>query len=321
MPGPFLCSECPYQTENSYDLTKHGLYHSKTKNYVCTTCNKLFTTASDMKRHQRTHLAEKPLQCTFQNCSFVTSRNDSLILHEKTHTGIESRLIHPCPKCSKMFSSNQIASRHLKTCGRVKTVEKTSAQEIVCHICEKRFSSVYKLKAHVNIHEGRLDFKCTFCLKSFASKYALNKHSLIHEKHYKCDICKKLFSRKDHLQKHVRNHLERSESSGSSNMIVEYICTFCNKHFISKTDLMKHFELDIACNRHCQDQLYQKEELVPANVQTQISSNMILTQVVEADNTDKAVYTEIVENNAEIILVDNNASQEVLIIEEPVVYI
>ena len=48
---------------------------------------------------------------------------------------------------------------------------------------------------------------------------------------------------------------------------------------------------------------------------------MILTQVVEADNTDKAVYTEIVENNAEIILVDNNASQEVLIIEEPVVYI
>lgn len=320
MPGPFLCSECPYQTENSYDLTKHELYHSKTKSYVCTTCTKLFTTASDLKRHERTHLPEKHLQCSFQNCSFVTSRSDSLTLHEKTHTGIESRLTHPCPKCSKMFSSNQIASRHLKTCGKVKTNERNSAQETVCHICQKKVSSIYKLKAHVKIHEGRLDFECTLCQKSFVSKYALSKHRLTHEKHYRCEICEKMFSRKDNLQIHLRNHLEKSESNESNNMIVEYICSFCTKHFISKTDLMKHFETDVTCNRQCQDQLYQTEEY-PDKALTQIGSDMILTQVVEADQTEKAVYAEIVENNAEIILVDNNASQEVLIIEEPVVYI
>ena len=127
--GSFLCTDCPYQTQNSYDLTKHGLHHSKTKNYPCPYCRKLFTTASDLKRHEKTHEAEKLQECSFQNCSFVTHRSDSLLLHEKTHTGIESRLNYPCPKCSKMFPSSQIASRHLKTRGNPKTVKEKSIQE------------------------------------------------------------------------------------------------------------------------------------------------------------------------------------------------
>ena len=82
MSGSFLCTECPYLTQNAYDLTKHGLYHSKTKNYPCPACRKLFTTDSDLKRHERTHVAEKQLECSFQNCSFVT-HND--IAWEDSH--------------------------------------------------------------------------------------------------------------------------------------------------------------------------------------------------------------------------------------------
>ena len=321
MPGPFLCSECPYQTQNSYDLTKHGLYHSKTKNYPCPTCSKLFTTASDLKRHERTHEADRQLQCSFQNCSFVTHRSDSLVLHEKTHTGIESRLNHPCVKCEKMFSSSQIAARHLKTCGQTKLVKDKSVKETLCQLCKKEFSSVYKLKTHLKIHEGKLDFQCNTCLKMFASRFALNKHNLIHEKKFQCEICEKIFSRKDNLQIHIQTHfLAKNTVDASSNMMVEYICSFCNKPFRSKEDLVTHFKTDLSCNKNCQEQLYQEvteyhdvADHISTN-QHQINSEIILTQVVEADSTPSEVF-------AEIILVDDDANQEVLIIEEPVVYI
>jgi len=310
----FLCSECPYQTENSYDLTKHRLYHSKTKNYACPTCAKLFTTASDLKRHERIHQTDKKLQCSFQNCSFVTHRSDSLVLHEKTHTGIESRLNHPCPNCSKMFSSHQIASRHLKTCvaSNTKADKGASVKDTVCHICQKKFSSIYKLKIHLNIHEGKLNFQCLSCLKKFPSKYALNKHSLTHEKKFQCELCEKIFSRKDHLQTHIKNHMLKNNDVESRNPRVEYICSFCNSHFLSKVDLMKHFETDVACNKHCHQQLYQTVEEYPVYSPKEEQSNIVFTG-------DSAVYAEIVENNAEIILVDNHNNQEVLIIEEPVV--
>jgi len=224
-----------------------------------------------------------------------------------------------------MFSSSQIVGRHLKTCGKPKTVKEKSVKETVCHLCEKKFSSIYKLRTHLKIHEGKLDFQCNTCLKMFATKFALNKHNLVHEKKFQCEICEKIFSRKDNLQTHIQTHfLSKNTANLSSNMMVEYICSFCNKSYRSKEDLVKHFETDLSCNRNCQEQLYQEGTSYHDEADN-ISRNqdqIILTQVVEADSTTSEVFTEIVEKNSEIILVDNDANQEeVLIIEEPVVYI
>jgi len=191
-----------------------------------------------------------------------------------------------------MFSSNQIAARHLKTCGTAKTVIEKGVKETLCHLCEKEF--------------------------------ALNKHNLIHEKKFRCDICEKIFSRKDNLQTHIQTHfLSKNTVDLSSNMVVEYICSFCNKAYRSKEDLVKHFETDLSCNRNCQEQLYQ-EVTDYHDEGDHISKNqcqITLTQVVGADRAPSEVFAEIVDNNSEIILVDNDANQEVLIIEEPVVYI
>lgn len=90
---------------------------------------------------------------------------------------------------------------------------------------------------------------------------------------------------------------------------------------------MKHFETDSVCHKNCQEQLYQ--EVIEYNDgtdqisigQNHIESEIIFTQVVEAEDAPTEVFAEVVDNNTEIILVDNAANQEVLIIEEPVVYI
>ena len=90
---------------------------------------------------------------------------------------------------------------------------------------------------------------------------------------------------------------------------------------------MKHFETDLACNINCQEQLCQEVTEYPDGVvpvsrnQNQINPEIIFTQVVDAESTPSEVFAEIVDNNSEIILVDNDADQKVLIIEEPVDYI
>lgn len=249
-------------------------------------------------------------------------------MHEKTHTGIESRLTHPCTNCSKKFSSSQIASRHFKTCGKPKIEKEKKARETLCHICQKEFSSIYKLNTHLKIHEGKLDFQCKVCFKKFASRFALNKHSLIHEKRFQCEICEKMFSRKDNLETHIKFHFKvKSAVDVSSNLIVEYICSFCNQTFTSKDDLMNHFETDSVCHKNCQEQLYQEViEYTEGADQLSIEQNameseIIFTQVVEAEDVSSKVFAEVVDKDSEIILVDNAINQEVLIIEEPVVYI
>ena len=302
MSGTFLCSECPYRTENSYDLTKHGLYHSKTKNYPCTACKKLFTTASDLKRHERTHSEDKLLQCSFQNCSFVTNRSDSLSLHEITHTRLESRLNHPCPRCQKMFSSNQIVSRHLKTCGNLKMKKEKVAQETLCKICERNYSSPYKLKIHLRSHEGIKDFECSICQKKFSSNYALSKHSLTHNKQFQCSFCHIMFSRKDNLQKHmVHNH-----KIGNS-----------SKSFNTASTGEKVYSVQL-CEEISDEHVGQLS--IDDNIQ---NSRIIFTSVVGSAESSESVIGSLVPSNADpqIMLLNNETNQGVLIIEDPIVYV
>ena len=176
------------------------------KPYVCPQCKGRFRNSSDLKRHERSHGEVKLLQCSFPNCSFATNRRDSLRLHEKTHTGIEGRLVHPCVICGKKFSSEQIASRHRKTCGQEKQGREVVAKETLCKICNKEFSSTYKLATHMKRHQGNLDFPCIECDTMFASTASLNKHKLSHKKSFQCELCQKMFSRKDNLTAHLQTH-------------------------------------------------------------------------------------------------------------------
>ena len=304
----FSCDvrDCSYQSTNKYDLNKHKLYHSKTKNYVCPSCRKLFTTSSDLKRHERIHDTKTTYQCSFENCSFATKRSDSLALHEKTHTSIETRLQYPCPNCGKHFSSHQITSRHLKTC-EMALERKSENSDLECKICNKIFSSKSKMQVHVKNHNGDLEFSCHFCDKRFASNYGLKKHLMTHEKTFECKYCNKMFSRKDNLDKHMKTNHE-----SVANVIVDYICSFCQKTFTSSEELMKHFEASTACNEGCQEHsLYQ--EVVECDSAS--NPNEAPNQSTKISSCDTA------SPGNQILFVRNVINQELIFIDQPVLFL
>lgn len=295
-----------------------GGLEEKDKPYVCPHCRNRFHTSSDLKRHERTHSEDKLFQCSFENCSFCTHRKDSLRLHEKTHTGIESRLVHPCPSCWKTFSSQAIATRHQKTCGLPRqglAKEPLASRETRCHHCGKEFSSVYKLATHKKKHEGTLDFQCGHCGKALASRAALNKHLLCHQQpRFQCELCSKQFSRRDNLQAHFLTHFKsETRPGGSSNLVVEYICSFCQRSTASKEQLMAHFESDPSCGSQC-NLLARQTEVVREEVVAYDGES-----IGEKGASEISKGTE--KSATETILVDHEIQDRaILIIEEPVIY-
>lgn len=345
----FSCPSCPYQTPNSYDLTKHLLHHSQTKNYPCPDCEKLFFNASDLSRHQRIHQSSKAHHCSFENCSFSTHRKDSLQLHEKTHTGLQSRLQHPCHSCRKRFSSQQIAIRHMKTCESKAVKQENSGKDnLSCDVCEKRFSNKTRLKSHkLGSHQNLLNFQCEVCCKSFVSTAALTKHRLSHQKRFQCDLCQKLFSRKDNLHSHIQTHFKSNRGNTSQNKLtskstVEYICSFCHHLYFSKEELIAHFNSYSSCRKGCRDQLCQSDDeyanlkeipeetlqIIEFEGSKESVQNILYSHLVDKEDETNMVedYPVVLDASGgppdnEIILIDNSNPADVLIIEDPVVYV
>jgi len=308
--------------------TPMRMVQEKARPYVCPQCRNQFRTSSDLRRHQRIHSEVKLIHCSFENCSFSTHRRDSLKLHEKTHTGIESRLVHPCPSCSKTFSSEQIAIRHRKTCGRIKEgARDLVTRDTKCHFCGKEFSSVYKLATHIKLHNGTLEFECEQCGKGLPSKAALNKHRMSHQKSFQCELCQKLFSRKDNLQAHFQTHFKSERASkGGSNLVVEYICSFCHRTVCSREELMEHFETDPVCSKHCHEHLARENDVVREEIveydQDAGEENVDGEEGLTGEDGEHILVEETEHTDGtEVILVDHEIrDQEILIIEEPVFY-
>ena len=103
--------------------------------------------------------------------------------------------------------------------------------------CDRAYTSKSNLKAHIRVHEGKLNFRCDFdqCNKAFISSYGLKIHRRVHtgERPYACPEqgCDKTFNTQYRLTAHKRLH------SGNT-----FDCDFdnCSKQFTTKSDLKKH---------------------------------------------------------------------------------
>jgi len=259
----------------------------KLKKYACSRCKFKCATSSDLCRHERIHenslKQPKPFICSFQNCAFSTLRREHLVNHEKTHTSIESRLVHPCAVCSKLFSSRSVLNRHKKTsCSSTQRAKTTatssgrtsqSVKNTKCDICSKVLSTIHKLKAHKKLHDKTLEFVCDVCGNLFVSKECLAKHTTLHKaKAFACEVCGKEFSRKDYLIKHRKTHSKVKTR-------VEYLCANCESGFHSSKELQEHAEI---CEREQQNELI----FIP-----NYSQEVVITQVEEekpeVETTDK----------------------------------
>lgn len=112
-----------------------------------------------------------------------------------------------------------------------------SDKQFVCVYdgCDRRYTSMGNLKAHIKAHEGRYNFRCEICDKAFLSSYSLKIHGRVHtgEKPYPCEEtgCDKSFKTKYRLIAHKRLH------SGDT-----FDCEYdnCKKQFTTRSDLNKH---------------------------------------------------------------------------------
>lgn len=110
-------------------------------------------------------------------------------------------------------------------------VKKNYARPFLCTYCEKRFTTITKLRAHTRIHTVEQPYCCSYCKKPFRTKTVLKLHLQLHTgKRYKCTECEMRFTQVQKLKIHLRTH------SGDR----PFQCSKCSKSFISKPNLIKH---------------------------------------------------------------------------------
>ncbi|TFY78057.1 hypothetical protein EWM64_g5955 [Hericium alpestre] len=153
--------------------------------------------------------------------------------------------------------------------------EKQHSSEVSClcqwYGCDKTFSSVDELTAHINAEHvggGKAQYECLWegCTrngeKGFASKQKICRHIQSHTGHrpFPCKICKQHFSEAATLQQHMRRHTQEKpyicDFPGCSKAFAiagaltihkrthngdkPFKCTYCDRAFSESSNLSKH---------------------------------------------------------------------------------
>ena len=135
--------------------------------FQCSICFKNLSRKDSLMEHERIHTGERPYNC--KQCGKCFHQSGQLVLHKRLHTGINA---YDCKICSKYFS----AQSHLKVHERTHTGEKP----FKCKLCPKSFSITAHPKSHERIHTGEKPFVCKSCSKSFNQATQLKTHGMTH---------------------------------------------------------------------------------------------------------------------------------------------
>ncbi|XP_066871370.1 zinc finger protein 236 isoform X11 [Kogia breviceps] len=153
---------------------------------------------------------------------------------------------HRCDQCPQTFNVEFNLTLHKCT---------HNGEDPTCPVCNKRFSRVASLKAHVMLHEKEENLICSECGDEFTLQSQLAIHMEEHRQElaanrtHACKACRKEFETSSQLKEHMKTHYKiRVSSTRSYNRNIDrsgftYSCPHCGKTFQKPSQLTRHIRI------------------------------------------------------------------------------
>ncbi|XP_012504334.1 PREDICTED: zinc finger protein 236 [Propithecus coquereli] len=153
---------------------------------------------------------------------------------------------HRCDQCPQTFNVEFNLTLHKCT---------HNGEDPTCPVCNKKFSRVASLKAHVMLHEKEENLICSECGDEFTLQSQLAIHMEEHRQElagtrpHTCKACKKEFETSSELKEHMKTHYKiRVSGTRSYNRNIDrsgftYSCPHCGKTFQKPSQLTRHIRI------------------------------------------------------------------------------
>jgi len=131
---------------------------------------------------------------------------------------------YKCSECEKSFTALSSLTAHIK--------RHSGEKPYMCGICGKRFAYSGSVQKHSSVHSSVAPYDCSVCGRAFKDAGNLRQHQRIHagERRHECRDCGRRFTHLSSLRAHCRVH------SG----IKPYACPNCTKTFYDAGALRTH---------------------------------------------------------------------------------
>ncbi|XP_070309091.1 zinc finger protein 236 isoform X1 [Odocoileus virginianus] len=153
---------------------------------------------------------------------------------------------HRCDQCPQTFNVEFNLTLHKCT---------HNGEDPTCPVCNKKFSRVASLKAHVMLHEKEENLICSECGDEFTLQSQLAIHMEEHRQElagsrsHTCKACRKEFETSSQLKEHMKTHYKirvagtRSYNRNIDRSSFTYSCPHCGKTFQKPSQLTRHVRI------------------------------------------------------------------------------
>jgi hypothetical protein len=162
----------------------------------------------------------------------ILEKTDLIDNEDELNLTVPAKIIE-CSICNLKFKCNKTLNTHLK-----KEHDIIQNPDNQCHLCDKKFSTSYKLQRHIDDSHLKVnEVKCDQCFKIFRCDGSLKSHiQNVHDKsgQVTCSVCQKTFSCNTSLRLHMKNIHNNQE---------EVKCDKCGNKFKNENGLKSHIKL------------------------------------------------------------------------------